>query len=579
MRYSQLFGKTLRDTSGQIQVASHKWLVQGGFIRESVAGRYFYLPLGMRVKQKVMQVIRTEMDRAGAQEMIAPILHPLELWQETNRDRAGNFGLTLVTDRRGGQFALGGTAEEMFVDVVRRFPISYRDLPFTIYQFSQKFRDELRARGGLLRVREFTMKDAYSFDRDATTFAATYEQMLDTYSRIFARLGLNPHIVPADNGYIGGDYSHEFVVESDVGETLYLLSADGNYCAHEDVAEFYIADLNLDETAQPLEVIEQPTWVKTIADMGKFHNLPAARFLKNVAYKNIETDEIVIAVIRGDLNVNKTKLEHAVGAPEQLTPATAADLARIGTRSGYVPSWGVAGVRTVGDSSLQTVRNFVGGQKTDTTDTRHVNYGRDFVCDHLADIALAEVGHVTKDGHQPLIEKRGIEVGNTFQLGYHYSQLMARATFTDEDGAARPYFMGCYGIGIGRTLQAIAEVHRDERGIIWPESVAPYGFHLISLGRNDDAERLYQQLLAWGMDVLYDDREHVAAGVKFADADLIGCPVRLVISKRTGDQIEWKRRDESEGKLVTWDALPLTPEFLAVAAAQSPLRHQPASSD
>ena len=579
MRYSQLFGKTLRDTSGQIQVASHKWLVQGGFIRESVAGRYFYLPLGMRVKQKVMQVIRTEMDRAGAQEMIAPILHPLELWQETNRDRAGNFGLTLVTDRRGGQFALGGTAEEMFVDVVRRFPISYRDLPFTIYQFSQKFRDELRARGGLLRVREFTMKDAYSFDRDATTFAATYEQMLDTYSRIFARLGLNPHIVPADNGYIGGDYSHEFVVESDVGETLYLLSADGNYCAHEDVAEFYIADLNPDEELQPLEVIEQPTWVKTIADMRKFHNLPAARFLKNVAYKNIETDEIVIAVIRGDLNVNKTKLEHAVGAPEQLTPATAADLARIGTRPGYVPSWGVAGVRTVGDSSLQTVRNFVGGQKTDTTDTRHVNYGRDFVCDHLADIALAEVGHVTKDGHQPLIEKRGIEVGNTFQLGYHYSQLMARATFTDEDGAARPYFMGCYGIGIGRTLQAIAEVHRDERGIIWPESVAPYGFHLISLGRNDDAERLYQQLLAWGMDVLYDDREHVAAGVKFADADLIGCPVRLVISKRTGDQIEWKRRDESEGKLVTWDALPLTPEFLAVAAAQSPLPHRPASSD
>ena len=553
MRYSQLFGKTVKSVSNQIQVASHKWLVQGGFIRESVAGRYYYLPLGMRVKQKVMQVIREEMDRAGAQEMVAPTLHPLELWQETNRDRAGNFGLTLVEDRRGSQFALGGTAEEMFIDVVRRFPISYRDLPFNIYQFSQKFRDELRARGGLLRVREFTMKDAYSFDRDEAAFATTYQCMLNAYSCIFARLGLAPHIVPADNGYIGGDYSHEFVVESSVGETRYLLSEDGAYCAHEDVAEFHIADINLDEEAQPLEVIAQPTWVKSIADMVKFHNLPATHFLKNVVYKNSETDEIIVAVIRGDLSVNKSKLEHVVGAPEQLTEASTNDLARIGTRPGYAPSWGLSGVRTVGDTSLQTVRNFVGGHKADTTDTRNVNYGRDFVCDQLADIALAEAGHVTKDGQQPLHERRGIEVGNTFQLGYHYSQKMARATFIDEDGSARPYFMGCYGIGIGRTLQAIAEMHRDERGIIWPESVAPYQIYLISLGRDEDVARLYQALQEHGVDVLYDDRDSVAAGAKFADADLIGCPIRLVISKRTGAQVEWKRRDRGESELVDWE--------------------------
>ena len=555
MRYSQLFGKTIKSVSGQIHVASHKWLVQGGFIRESVAGRYYYLPLGMRVKQKVMQAIREEMDRAGAQEMIAPILHPLELWRETNRDQAGNFGLTLVEDRRGAQFALGGTAEEMFIDVVRRFPISYRDLPFNIYQFSQKFRDELRARGGLLRVREFTMKDAYSFDRDEGTFATTYQQMLDTYINIFTRLGLAPHIVPADNGYIGGDYSHEFVVESDVGETRYLLSTDGSYCAHEDVAEFHIANINLDEEAEPLEVIEQPTWVKSIADMAKFHNLPKTRFLKNVVYKNTETDELIVAVIRVDLSVNKTKLEHVVGAPEQLTEATADDLVRIGTRPGCVPSWGLSGVRTVGDLSLQTVRNFVGGRKTDTTDQSNVNYGRDFVCDQLADIALAEAGHLTKDSQQPLVEKRGIEVGNTFQLGYHYSQKMARATFTDEDGAALPYFMGCYGIGVGRTLQAIAEMHCDERGIIWPESVAPYRVHLISLGRNEDAMRLYRALLQQGVEVLYDDRDAVAAGAKFADADLIGCPIRLVISKRTREQVEWKRREQAASELVDWDTV------------------------
>lgn len=552
MRYSQLFGKTVKSISGQIQVASHKWLVQGGFIRESVAGRYYYLPLGMRVKQKVMQVIRGEMDRAGAQEMIAPILHPLELWQETNRDRAGNFGLTLVEDRRGAQFALGGTAEEMFIDVVRRFPISYRDLPFNIYQFSQKFRDELRARGGLLRVREFTMKDAYSFDRDEDSFATTYQQMLDAYTRIFARLGLEPTIVPADNGYIGGDYSHEFVVESDVGETRFLQSEDRSYCAHEDVAKFRVAAVNLHDDEQPLEIIEQPTWVKSIADMAKFHNLPAERFLKNVVYKNTETDELIVTTIRGDLSVNKTKLEHVVGAPEQLTEATTDDLARIGIRPGYVPSWGLRGVRTVGDLSLQTVKNFVGGNKTDTTDMRNVNYGRDFVCDQLADIALAEAGHLTKDSQQPLVEKRGIEVGNTFQLGYHYSQKMERATYVDGDGTPRPYFMGCYGIGIGRTLQAIVEMHCDDRGIVWPESVAPYRVHLISLARDEDAERLYHTLCDKGVEVLYDDRD-VTAGAKFADADLIGCPIRLVISKRTAEQIEWKRRDEAESEMVTWE--------------------------
>jgi prolyl-tRNA synthetase len=551
MRYSKFFGKTVKSVSGQIQIPSHRLLVQGGFIRESVAGRYFFLPLGMRVNNKIVEIIRQEMNRAGALEMTCPILHPLELWQETNRDSSGNFGLMLVKDRRGAEFALGGTAEEMFVDVVRKFPISYKDLPFNIYQFSQKFRDELRARGGLLRVREFTMKDAYSFDRDAAAFAKTYQTMLDTYTRIFERVGLKTDIVPADNGYIGGDYAHEFIVESDIGESRYLIAADGAYCAHEDVATFWRDEINPTEAEKPFEVIDQPQWVKTIEDMAKHYGLPKFRFLKNVVYKNIETGQMVVAVIRGDLDVNKTKLEHVAGAVEQLTEATAEDLRKIGTRPGYVPSWGLEGVRYIGDLSLMTVKNFIGGYKTDTTDTRNVNYGRDFTCERLADIALAKPGYYTEDGRHKLLEKYGIEVGNTFQLGDHYSTKMQGATFTDQDGAEKPYYMGCYGIGVGRTLQAIAEIHRDERGILWPDNVAPFRVHLIDVGRPEESERIYGSLLNAGIELLYDDRDNVSPGAKFADADLIGNPIRLVVSKRTGDKIEWKRRDSDQAELLS----------------------------
>ena len=554
MRYSKLFGKTIKSVSKQIKLPSHQLLLRGGFIRESVAGRYYFLPLGMRVKNKVTQIIRQEMDRAGAQEMVTPILHPLELWQETNRDNAGNFGLMTVEDRRGAEFALGGTAEEMFVDVVRKFALSYKDLPFNIYQFSQKFRDELRARGGLLRTREFTMKDAYSFDRDEAAFVQTYKTMKQTYSRIFDRLALKTDIVPADNGYIGGDYSHEFIVENEVGESFYLVSADGSYCAHEDVAIFQLQAINPDEALKPIEVIEQPQWVKTIDDMVKHYDLPRSRFLKNVAYKNIETDQLLIAVIRGDLDVNKTKLEHVVGAVEQLTPANNDDLARVGTKHGYVRSWGHDGVRYIGDRSLTTVTNFIGGQKTDTTDTFNVNYGRDFECEQLADIALGKPGYSAENG-QPLLRKQGIEVGNTFQLGYHYSTKMKDATYIDDQGQSQPFYMGCYGIGVGRTLQAIVESHHDERGIMWPEAVAPYQVHLIDVKREEEAEQLYKRLLTAGIAVLYDDRPNVSPGAKFADADLIGCPIRLVLSKRTGDQIEWKRRNSDQAELLPVEAI------------------------
>lgn len=551
MKQSKLFTKTTKNVSRDIKISSHKFLIQGGFIAESTAGRYYFLPLGMRVRDKIVAIIEEEMNKAGALKIITPVLHPLELWKETNRTSSAGFELMQLKDRRGSEFALGGTAEEMMVDLVRKMNISYRDLPFNIYQFSQKFRDELRARGGLLRVREFLMKDAYSFHVDEKDFKKEYEKMAETYKTIFERLGLEVEQVEADNGYIGGDYCHEFVSESEVGESGYLASEDGQYVAHEDVAKFKREEMNPAEEEREFEIIKQPKWVKTTEDSIKHHQQPAWRFIKNVVYRNRTNDEIVIATLRGDLEVNKTKLEQVLDLVGQLEEATEEDLKKLKTKPGYVHAWGHKNCRYIGDLSLKTVKNFIGGQKEDETDSNNVNYGRDFEHEILADIALAKDGFLTEDGKQKLIFKKGIEVGNIFQLGTHYSSKM-KATFRDQDGKEKFYYMGCYGIGVGRNLATIVEKHSDEKGIIWPRSVAPFAVHLISLNKNKEAEELYNQLAERGEEVLFDDREEVSAGEKFAEADLIGIPWRVVVSERSLKEggFEVKRRDEEKGKVM-----------------------------
>lgn len=554
MLYSKLFGKTVREAPKEAQMTSYKLLHQAGFIRESTAGRYFFLPLGQIVQQKIMKVIKEEMDEAGAQEMLSPVLHPLELWKETNRTKTTGFELMTIKDGRGADFALGGTAEEMFVDVVRKFQVSYKDLPFNIYQFSTKFRDELRARGGLLRVREFIMKDAYSFDVDEKEFKKEYQNMWNTYKKIFDRLGLKTVVVESDNGYIGGEYCHEFVVESPVGETTFLTTEDGKYAAHQDIAKFKREEININDKEESFKIIDQPQWVQTMENNIKHYKLPKSRFLKNVVYKNKTSGEIIIAVIRGDFEVNKMKLEHVLDAVGQIEDATDDDLKRLGTKTGYVHSWGHKGAKYIGDISLTTVKNFVGGQKEKNTDSINVNYGRDFKCEMLVDIALAKEGYMTETGAK-LIEKKGIEVGNIFQLGLHYSIKMKDANYIDQNGKEKPYYMGCYGIGIGRTMAAIVEKHYDEKGIIWPESVAPYRVYLLGLDLKDEQTRYncynsYNRLLNSGIEVLFDDREEVTAGEKFADADLIGIPIRLVVSKRTGDKVEFKKRDKKETELI-----------------------------
>lgn len=556
MRVSQLFGKTSKTEGLDYQIDSHRLLTQGGFIRESAAGRYYLLPLGLAVHDNIIAVVRKHMNAAGAQELVMPTLHPLELWQETNRTTSTGFELMKITDRRGADFALGGTAEEMAVDLVRKFNISYRDLPFNIYQFSLKFRDEMRARGGLLRVREFMMKDAYSFGTEAQ-FKATYQQMWDSYKAIFDELGLKVDVVAADNGYIGGEYCHEFVVEAEAGESRYFIDEASGYAAHEDVATFKIETKNVDEALRDLQEVSAERGT-TMEDGAALHGLPLWQQTKDVLFFDEATKRYVLAVIRGDFDVNETKLMQVAGVWD-LRPATEEEIRDdLGSEPGFISPVGFAkqGSQTgrkviiVGDRSLRTVRNMYGGNNKKHADLLNINIDRDFTVDIEADIALAQPGMCSPEGGV-LIEKRGIEVGNIFQLGFHYTNLMRDAEFTDEAGRRQKYYMGCYGLGIGRTLAAIVEANHDDKGIIWPEHIAPYRVYLAPLGNKNDvsleADNIYKALTAAGVAVLYDDRD-VRAGEKFTDADLLGIPYRIVVSEKTlaSGQLEVKSRTDND---------------------------------
>ncbi|MFH2118224.1 MAG: proline--tRNA ligase, partial [Candidatus Paceibacterota bacterium] len=515
----------------------------------SAAGRYFFLPLGWRVHEKIKKIIKEEMDAAGGQEMISPVLHPLELWEETNRTNSVGFELMGVEDRRGAKFALGGTAEEMFVDVVRKFNLTYKDLPFNIYQFSTKFRDEMRARGGLLRVREFVMKDAYSFHSDEKDFKKEYQSMAKTYAKIFSRLGLKTLQVEADNGYIGGEYCHEFQVESPIGEGRFFVTEDKSYSAHEDVAIFLKENKNIKEKMKPYKEVKAERG-NTMEDGVKFHKLPLWQQIKDVLYVN-EKNEFILAVIRGDFDVNEVKLLHLSGS-YQLRSATEEEIRKLGSEPGFISPVGLEGkVRIVADDSLHTIRNAYGGANKKHLDAININIDRDFKADVEGDIAMAQEGFLTGKNRSPLQEKRGIEVGNIFQLGYHYSKRMKNATFIDQNGKAKPFYMGCYGIGLGRTMATIVEKYHDDQGIVWPASIAPFQVHLISLKDTaKQAQQLYDQLTKAQIEVLWDDRDE-SPGRKFAVADLVGIPVRLVISARTGGKVEWKNRASNKTELLT----------------------------
>lgn len=550
MKYSKLFPKTIKQTPQDATLVSHQLLHRGGFIRESVAGRYYLLPLGWRVNQKIQAIIKDEMDKAGSQELSAPVLHPIALWKETNRTTSVGFELMKVKDRNEMEFVLGGTAEEMIVDLIRKFQISYKDLPLNLYQFSTKFRDELRARGGLLRTREFTMKDAYSFDISEEEFKKEYRNMWDAYTRMFERMELKTIVVESDNGYIGGEYCHEFVVESEIGESKFLVNKDGSYAAHEDVAKFQLEQKQETEAEKPLEEVEGKGIIG-VEELAEYLHIPVEKTTKTILFED-ENGRVIAAAVRGGFDINEVKLMHAakvyqlkLASPETVRRVTGAEVGYAGLLN--LPK----DVKIIMDESMWGRKNFEMGSNRTNYHAINVNFGRDLLePEQYYDIKLAKAGYTAPNG-QKLIAKRGIEVGNIFQLGFHYSAKMKGAEFIDKDGKPQPYYMGCYGIGLGRVMATLVEAFHDDKGILWPESVAPFQVHIVGLDLEaasvrKKAEEVYKLLQAEGIEVLFDDRVDVSAGAKFADADLIGIPYRVVISKKTADKLEIKKRSEKE---------------------------------
>jgi len=561
MRFSKLFGKTLRQAPAEAENISHQLLLRAGMIAQEAAGIYSYLPSGWRVLRKIENIIREEMDKAGGQELMLPILQPFELWQQSGR--YVSFGQTMftLTDRKEHKLVLGPTHEEIIADLARRYVQSYRDLPLLVYQIQAKFRDEPRPRGGLLRVREFIMKDLYSFDADEAGLDESYRKMSQAYQNIYARCGLSTSMVEADSGAIGGKESHEFMVISETGEDEMVFCPHCGYSANVEKAQIsktVIATLNEVKEKQPLPLEEiATTEQKTIEEVANFLGVPQEQTLKAVFY--IADGEFVFVVIRGDLEVNETKLKNTLKCNE-LRIAAESEVAEAGIVAGFASPIGIKGVKVVADDSITLGSNFIAGANKAGYHFRNVNYPRDFQADIIADIALAHQGDKCPECGGKLSSARGIEVGHIFKLGTFISEKLG-ASFLGQDGVSRPAVMGCYGIGLGRLLAAIVEQNHDDNGIIWPLSVAPYQVYLCPLHLDNPAvasaaEKVYQELENAGIEVLFDDRDE-SPGVKFNDVDLLGIPLRLTLSPRTlqSQSIEAKWRTKKETRLLPLENL------------------------
>ncbi|MEA1959450.1 MAG: proline--tRNA ligase [Chloroflexota bacterium] len=550
MKVSQLFGKTLRQTPAEAENISHQLLLKAGMIQQLASGVYSYMPVCLRAIQKIENIMRDELNAIGAQELQMPVLQPYEMWVDTERNLA--FGKTMFTlnDRRERTLVLGPTHEEIITDLVRHNVQSYRDLPLMLYQIQTKFRDEPRPRGGLLRVREFGMKDMYSFDADAESLNSTYSKVIEAYKRIYERCGLQFLIAEADSGAIGGKESHEFMVVADSGEDVIINCPSCNYTANVERAES-VKHKNDSSEPLPMEEIATPG-MKTIEEVANFLSVPPGKTLKAVLYS---CDGAVIYVsIRGDIEVNEVKLKNAIGCHE-LRLATGEEVAATGLVAGYASPIGLQGIKRVADQSITMGANFVAGANKAGAHVKNVNYPRDFEVDLLIDIATARAGEGCPKCGATLNAVKGIEVGHVFKLGTFFSERMG-ANFLDREGASHPVIMGCYGIGIGRLLAAAIEQNNDEKGIIWPAPIAPYQAYLCPLSTDNEdvietADKLYADLSAAGIDVLYDDRVE-SPGVKLNDADLLGMPIRVVVSPRTlkNTSVEVKLRHEKESTIM-----------------------------
>jgi prolyl-tRNA synthetase len=519
-------------------------------IHQVAAGVYSYLPLGWRVLKKIENIIRNEMDEADGQEVMLPVLQPLELWRKTGRDQAFAKGLFTLSDRRQRTLVLGPTHEEVLTDLVSRNVQSYRDLPLLLYQIQTKFRDEPRPRGGLIRVREFSMKDLYSFDADEGGLTKSYNRMIQAYQNIYARCGLPALFVEADSGAIGGKDSHEFMVIAESGEDEIVYCTDCNYAANVEKAQSIRGKIESGEPS-PLEEVATPG-MTTIDQVSHFLKVPQSHTLKVVFY--IADGKMVFVVIRGDLEVNEVKLKNVLKCVE-LRMATETEVIDAGVVAGSASPVGMNGVKVIADDSITSSANLVAGANKADTHLRNVNYPRDFQADLVTDIAQAKAGEGCPRCDGKLSSTHGIEVGHVFKLGTFLSEKLD-AFFVDVNGVSHPITMGCYGIGLGRLLAAAVEQSHDDKGIIWPLPIAPYHVYLCPLYREGSevqniAENLYAELEAEGLEVLFDDREE-SPGIKFNDADLLGIPIRITVSPRTLEKnsIEMKRRSEKETQLV-----------------------------
>ena len=564
MRMSQLFIQTLRDIPSEADVVSHGLLLRAGYIRQLASGIFSELPLGKRSITKIENILREEMDKIGGQEISMPVVHPGDIWKETERWYQVGQEMGRFKDRNDRDMVLAMTHEEVIADLVRKDIRTYRQLPRLLYHIKTKWRDEARPRAGLIRVREFTMKDSYSLDKDWEGLDVQYRDHYQAYFNIFNRCGLPVIAVKSDVGMMGGQMAHEFMYLSEIGEDTIIFCDKCKYSANRQVARFKKIP-GEEEVPQEIEKVETPG-IKTIESLADYLNIPLTKTAKAVLLyaefaDDNQPDQLIFALTRGDFEVNETKITNAVNAKE-LRPATEEEISRCGVVPGYASPLGIKNAIVVIDDIITETTNMVVGANEENYHLKNVNCDRDFKPDIIADISSAKKGYACPECDAPLNSNRGIEVGNIFKLGSRYSESMG-CKFLDPNGEEKFVIMGSYGIGSGRLLQCVAEERNDQKGLIWPITVAPYQVHLIVIPGKDDvhnirekADRVYHELQNAGIEVLFDDRDE-SPGIKFNDSDLIGLPIRLTISNKSikNGGVEIKLRREADVSFVSFDEL------------------------
>lgn len=548
MRFSNLYAPTLKEKPSSAELISQELLMRAGMVRRIVAGVYTFLPLGWKIVMKVSQIVREEMNAIGAQEFMMPIIQPSEVWKKSGRWEDYGPEMMKLKDRHGREFALGPTHEEIITTIVKNELRSYRQLPVILYQINFKYRDEIRPRFGIMRSREFVMKDAYSFHESEESLDETYKEFMKAYSRISNRIGVIYKIVEADTGVIGGSDSHEFMVLANAGESEILYCENCGYSASDERARSIPQEVEEEEEEKPLELVPTPN-VKTVEDVSEYLGIEKRKIAKSMVY--VGRDGYILAMVRGDHEINEAKLK-AYMKDQTLRLATPGEvLERFNVPIGFIGPIGLnENVKILADPTLRRMKNMVVGGMREDTHYVNANLGRDFEVDEWVDIRRAKEGEGCPECGTPLKSIRGIELGHIFKLGTKYSESLD-AFFIDKNGEQKPFIMGCYGWGITRTVAAVIEQFHDEDGIVWPRSIAPFEAIVTIVNMNDKeqvetAEKIYEILLREGKEVLLDDRE-VSPGFKFKDADLIGIPIRITVGKTLREnKVEIKKRNDEE---------------------------------